>query len=664
MMKSLVNCVVVLALGCGSLARAQSPDPLPPTTQLVAATGAPSATQETFTIAAVAAGTTQPDLLVTFTDFQVPAPLSSASIVVTQGASIVGQTTLAAPATTASLKLPAAVGEFTLRVIGAPNASSDVGTFSVCVAPTATPTACIQDASLAGNITVQSQAANPDVSSIALTLTVKTPGAYTFIYADQQFPVALAVAPELALFQGSQAVAVPVPASPATINLGAGTYELVAVAEANSTVAAGLYGITVTGPAGVAPLIASSYPVGTLAAAAQPTNPSAQSVTLTVTDFAFPTALASAQALVSAGGATLGTASSMGGASTFTAPAGALQVFTYAAAGSAAGTYQATLTAGSAPLWQTDLGVKGGAALAFAAVSPKTLPAGNYQATANDFQFPAELSQVQFAVAQNGTILKESSAVGTIAFTTGSAGPVVLLAAATPSSGGAGTLDLNVQTAGTSPQLVFDQIEPVTATGGFVSQTITLGTSGNYDVTLTDLKFPAQFATLALIGASDGAVLGKIYGGGTFSIAATPANYQFTILAVPGAASEYGLYGIQVVNSAPTVTLTASPTTVAVGATTTLSWTTTNATSCTGSGGTFTGNQPTGSGSLAVAVSATTTFKLSCVGAGGTASQTATVTATQAAPSSSGGGGAMGEGLLGLLAFVRGVQVARKRARI
>src|SRR5271165_6818159 len=82
-------------IACGSLfpsrAAAQSTNPLPPQTQLVAASGAPAATQETFTIAAAQ------DLIVTFTDFKTPAPVSAASVVVTQGASIVGMATLAPP---------------------------------------------------------------------------------------------------------------------------------------------------------------------------------------------------------------------------------------------------------------------------------------------------------------------------------------------------------------------------------------------------------------------------------------------------------------------------------------------------------------------------------------------------------------------------------------
>ena len=661
-MLGLAQLLILIGSLCPLWAAAQATDPLPPSTQLVSVSGAAAATQETFTVASVASGSTQPDLVVTFTDFQIPAALSSASVVVTQGASIVGTTTLAAPATTATVALPAAVGQYELRVIGTPNAASGVGTFTVCVAPKATPTACIADASLAGNITLQSAPATPTVSTLGVTLTVATAGAYTFTYTDKQFPVALSVAPSLALFQGSQPVAVPVAASPATITLSPGTYTLLAVAQADPTAQAGLYAITITGPAGVAPLLNRSFPVGLLAPASQPNNPSAQSITLTVTDFAFPAALTSAIALVTNGGTTLGTASAAAGPSAFAAPAGSLQVWTYGAAATAAGTYEVDLTSASASLLQSAFGVSTASSFAYAFVSPAPLTAGSYTATANDFEFPGPLQGLQFAVAQNHAILKQAAAVGSLNFTA-VAGPVVLLADAIPTTTtptatapngtfNNGMFDVNVQTSGGSP--VFDRVQTVSASGGFTSQPITLGNSGNFDVTLTDLAFPAQMASLALVGSSNGTVLGHIYGGGTFTLAATPGNYQFTVIAIPAASQQYGLYGIQIVDSPPTVTLKASPASLAVDSTTTLSWTTVNALSCTASGGAFTGSQATGSGSTSVIVAATTTYTLTCTGPGGTSAKSVTVTAT-AAPAKSGGGGLGLDvlGVLGILALIR-----------
>ena len=76
----------------------------------------------------------------------------------------------------------------------------------------------------------------------------------------------------------------------------------------------------------------------------------------------------------------------------------------------------------------------------------------------------------------------------------------------------------------------------------------------------------------------------------------------------------------------PTATLTASPSPIASGASSTLTWSSTNATSCTASGGwtgtkTVSGTQSTG------ALTANTTYSLTCTGAGGTSTAaSATVT--------------------------------------
>ncbi len=74
--------------------------------------------------------------------------------------------------------------------------------------------------------------------------------------------------------------------------------------------------------------------------------------------------------------------------------------------------------------------------------------------------------------------------------------------------------------------------------------------------------------------------------------------------------------------AAPTVTLSAAPTTIASGNASTLTWNTTNADACTGwQGATATsGSQSTG------ALTTTTSFALSCSGKGGSAQASVTVT--------------------------------------
>lgn len=71
----------------------------------------------------------------------------------------------------------------------------------------------------------------------------------------------------------------------------------------------------------------------------------------------------------------------------------------------------------------------------------------------------------------------------------------------------------------------------------------------------------------------------------------------------------------------PTASLSASPTSITSGGSATLSWSSTNAASCTGTGFTASGT----SGSLTVSPTANTTYALTCTGAGGTASASVAV---------------------------------------
>lgn len=74
--------------------------------------------------------------------------------------------------------------------------------------------------------------------------------------------------------------------------------------------------------------------------------------------------------------------------------------------------------------------------------------------------------------------------------------------------------------------------------------------------------------------------------------------------------------------SLPTVTLTASPTTVSAGQGTILSWSSTNVSSCSAAWTAGTGT----SGTVAISPTATTSYAISCTGANGTANASVTVT--------------------------------------
>lgn len=634
MIKMPAKGLVAFAICCCVLGVAHATDPLPAETRLVSASGAPTSTQLSFNIP------TAQDLTVTFTDLQIPAALQSAGVVITQGAALAGTAQLAAPATSATVSLPAAMGDYTLYVFGQPNAGFSVGTFTVCVAPKASPTNCIQSASLAGNITAQSTANDPTVSTFNSNLQVTTAGSYTFNFRDLQFPVALNVTPNLALFQGSTPIQLGITAGSA-INLSPGTYTLLAIAQADQTIKSGLFGITIVGPG--ASLLDASVPVGLTKNSPPFLNATAQSVTLQVIDYGFPGPLASASGLLTAGGSALGRASAAGGAMSFAAPAGDLQLWTYAAVGATPGTYSADVS-GAADLYTIAQGVQpAGSAYAYAFVS-SPLTAGSYQATAADLQFPSQLSGLSFAVAQNGAIVQQSASAASINFNATAGSVILLVGAQTPSSGSAsgnGLFDVNLQTTGASAQLVYDKTQSVSSTAAFFdAQTLNLGISASFDASMTDLQFPAAFGNLALVISRGSQILGKIYGGGLFSFPGSTGSYQLTFVATPAANQQVGLYGVSIVFSAPVVNLTSSVASAVTDSPITLTWTSSNAGSCIASGGNWTGSKAAGGGTEVIILSATTTYTLTCTGTGGVKAQSVTVTATPK-PSSGGGGGAL-----------------------
>jgi lysophospholipase L1-like esterase len=119
---------------------------------------------------------------------------------------------------------------------------------------------------------------------------------------------------------------------------------------------------------------------------------------------------------------------------------------------------------------------------------------------------------------------------------------------------------------------------------------------------------------------------------GSATSSALSANTTFTLTCtgVGGTGSDSKTVTVTA-KPAPTVSLAANPTSVTSGAKTQLSWTSTNATSCTASGG-WSGGQATSGTATSGALSANTTFTLTCTGSGGTANATAAVTVTPAPP--------------------------------
>jgi plastocyanin len=587
-------------------------------------------------------------LTLTLTDLAQPAAFSSLEVAVTLGDTLVGIASVDTTTPSPTLAIPAAAGNYTLHVIGTPNAAQGgIGFFNICVALATSPTNCISTYS--GSITTPAVTSSTGTSQLSTTFTSTIAGNYTVTLTDDAFPVALAQPAAGGIALNGNAISALAEGTQTVALVAGASYQLLVGAVANATTLAGLYGISITDPNGKV-IFDRTIPVGTLPGSTIVDNTAAQGLSLNLTDYGYPTALASVGVAVTQGSTLLTALTAPGSATNFMAAAGNVEVWQYAVAGTQPGTYGVGLS-----VYQSNpivnllsttqvVNVAGAAATSFAFIA--TLPsAGTYNLVANDFQFPAALGSISATVAQNGTVLPVTSGN----FTAPQAGAVVVLVNATPPGSGSGIFGVTVKTSGANPQVLLDQTQAV---GGiFNTQVLTLGTSGNFSATLTDLAFPQKFQDLAVVVSQNSQVLGKIYaqgGTGTFQFSGAPGNYVVSLVAAPDSQTisppslqNYGLYSLQVASATPTVTLKSSASSVTAGGTVTLTWSSENATACTASGGTgWTGSEAT-SGTLGITVSATETLTLTCTGPGGSAAQSITVTATPATSKSSGGGGAM-----------------------
>ncbi len=145
----------------------------------------------------------------------------------------------------------------------------------------------------------------------------------------------------------------------------------------------------------------------------------------------------------------------------------------------------------------------------------------------------------------------------------------------------------------------------------------------------TTLTWNSTNATACM---ASGAWTGAQAASGTYTSAALTVSTVFSLVC-SGAGGNSDTVSADVTiataPSAPTATLSATPTTVAPGATTTLTWSSTNANSCSLSDGTTQSVVADSGSNASAALTATTTFTLTCSGAGGRlASTPVTVTVT------------------------------------
>ncbi len=182
----------------------------------------------------------------------------------------------------------------------------------------------------------------------------------------------------------------------------------------------------------------------------------------------------------------------------------------------------------------------------------------------------------------------------------------------------------STSSSGTTTKVTSVTVSPAT-------KTITAGDSISFTWSVTGQGSPSQ----AVIWSVSPATAGTITAGGVFTSSSTiTATTMATITAastVNPSITGFATVTIDLpVAQNPTASITASPSVITLGSTTTLTWSSTNATSCTASGA-WSGTQPT-SGSVTETPTATgtATYTLVCTGAGGSANASATVTVNAA----------------------------------
>ncbi len=653
---------------CAS-ARAQTP--LLDITNTVAASDQGVPVQQSFPITAT--GTYQLTLTDLGATLSPSAPLASVKLAVTNGSTVVGSPLVGAGTMQFTAATP---GTYWVRVIGKPGTKPGSGPFGVQITQTSNSS---QVLAFSGSLAPPPQAVPSTEDVLDDSFTVQAPGNYQVSLTDLKLPQSLGT---LTLLLTAPGAAAPLAILPdqtnsftTTVQLQPGTaYRIFAIAQTTSTTSGGLYSAVVTGGGAVA--YNKTRPVGGVADLGPATLTAGTTYNLGVADLQFPTALSSVSAVVVMNGQELAPPSS-GPTSPITASsAGSSEVFAYAAPASSAngGSYSAILQpqpsqqgAGTPVLSVARAVTTPSSATRGYSFDATVATAGAYSFNLADFSVPSAFGSLQGAVAQGGALLGTPlNGAGNASATesvTAAAGPLSIIVFAQPGNGGS-LFGADLAASGAAPAVQVTQ-----GVGQlFSSQKFTVPAAGNYAVTVTDVGFPAPLQTLAAVVTQGVTNVGSIYTGGTFGFTAAAAgdyivNFVAQPQTAPASTDEAGTYSIQASPAppAPTVTLTANPTSVASGGTVTLTWTAQSATSCTATGGWSGSLAATGGNQTSPNLTAATTFTITCYNSAQVSSK-ASVTVNLASSSSS-GGGSHGGGAIdgGLLALLAGVLLLRAR---
>jgi hypothetical protein len=618
------------------------------------------------TVAIGAAGTYQ----VTLTDLGAalssPAPLSSVKLAITNGDAIVGS-----PLTQAgSVQFTAAAaGNYVIHVIGIPDAKKPgSGPIGIKVSNVADSS---QVAAYSDTLALPPTSIPNNLGVLDDSFTVPSADSYQITLTDFNFPQALGTLTLAITQEGGSLITTlptgPVQTNPVTLQPGV-TYRIFAIGQSSGTVNAGLYGVNITSTNGGPPVYSQSVPVGAVAQVGSPTL-TAGSYTLTFADLNYPNPLSPAGAFVTLNGQ-LVTKVTGSGSQPITASPGTYQVFGLGLPQGAAtkGSYWVSLAPQSGPaVLGVARAVSASASTTMAYSFDTTVTsAGTYALDLADFGLSANFQSLSAAAFQNGHMLGSALNAAGSTNITPAAGPVTLLVFAQPGAGGSlFGLDLTAS-GGSSP--LFATTQGVGEL--FASHSFTVPSSGSYTLNVSDLQFPKTLATLAVVVTQGTTRLGSVFAAGSFNFNGSPGTtYLVNFTAQPDTttADHSGTYAINVVPTppAPVVTLQSSASSVTAGGTVNLTWTSQNASSCSGSStpaGVWSTSQLSGTSQQTSSITASTTFSLTCTGTGGSTTQTVTVTVSSSSSGGGhGGGGAVGFDLLAMLAALTMIRLAPRQ---
>jgi hypothetical protein len=497
-------------------------------------------------------------------------------------------------------------------------------------------------------------------------VTVEQAGTYQVSLADRSFPAALSAVDLLLVRADGAGIRTELSGPCVTVCTAAftaataGTYNLIVVATAAAPDEAGLYSLKISGGPASTVLYADSHAVGKLPEPVDVALPAADAYSLATTDHATPAALATLRARLMQRAEQLAALDAAGGsATTAGALAGTAKLYVFGkvatGAGAGAGVYTVTVARGAQNVHRSTRTLPdgydatnnvGGYLREF------TVPSsGDYRLRVRDLAFTTPLSRLAAVVVQNGATRLEVRATDAESVVALGAGKAFLAVLGSPQTANGNSLlgvALRPDAGGAATEEWTQGVGPLIS-----SIEVNVPAAGSHDLTISDLQFPAAFSDLAVAMTRGPELVAQIYGGGPPTrFNALAGKYYINLLARPGTTAQYGTWGFELATSPPppTVTLAAASSSVNAGGTTGLTWSSTNATGCTASGG-WSGTRATSGTATTAALTADTVFSLSCTGAGGSASTSVTVTiATSSGGGGSGGGGALGIGALLALA--------------